>query len=263
MLLHNKITHIYGLFDPRTTELRYIGKTVKTLEQRLSNHVTSARNCKLQRVARWIRGVILSGHLPEICIIEDVAPGDDWQESERFWIAYYRSIGANLVNTTDGGEGCSGFHHNDNFKSMVAKRNSDTGFKKKVAVGRQNWIYNTEAGRIWREKTAELNSSPEFIKKARAGFLDAYKKDPSIAKSMSEAAKKRWADNGNKKQQSMVLKAAQSDRLEARARCKTLIYQTGSTFEIPVSACSGTLKFYLETEQKLISELSPSPALAA
>jgi len=45
------------------------------------------------------------GIRPEIFTIETV---DDWREGERFWIAYYRSIGCRLVNTTFGGDGLSG-----------------------------------------------------------------------------------------------------------------------------------------------------------
>jgi hypothetical protein len=37
-------------------------------------------------------------------VLEEVPVGE-WREAETFWIAYFRSIGANVINQTDGGQG--------------------------------------------------------------------------------------------------------------------------------------------------------------
>ena len=93
--------HIYGLIDPRTQELRYIGKTNKKPEKRLKEHL----ECRGQgHKINWIKDILASGSTPEIFVIEDV-PEHEWQDSERFWISYFRYIGSNLTNVGNGGYG--------------------------------------------------------------------------------------------------------------------------------------------------------------
>ncbi|MFZ3286542.1 MAG: NUMOD3 domain-containing DNA-binding protein [Telluria sp.] len=102
-------TIIYGLCDPSTGELRYVGKTSIGLQNRLKSHVTSARSAKGKTYsALWVKSLIDRGCRPEIFEIEFVPAGGDWQESERHWIAMFRYLGARLANITDGGEGLCG-----------------------------------------------------------------------------------------------------------------------------------------------------------
>jgi hypothetical protein len=95
---------IYGLHDPRDGALRYVGKTKGTLRLRLAQHMTP-RELRLQhRRAKWLRCLKTMGLKPEARVIE-VATADIWAERERYWIAFYRAQGADLVNGTDGGDG--------------------------------------------------------------------------------------------------------------------------------------------------------------
>jgi len=48
--------------------------------------------------------VLSAGHQPELVILESVGIAD-WQDAERHWIAYFKYIGANLTNSTLGGDG--------------------------------------------------------------------------------------------------------------------------------------------------------------
>lgn len=96
---------IYGLRDPRTQELRYVGKTDKLLSTRLSQHISEAK--KISKKAhrhKWILQVLKDGLKP---IIEPLEETDDqnWEEAERRWIARFREQGVRLTNMTDGGEG--------------------------------------------------------------------------------------------------------------------------------------------------------------
>ena len=92
---------IYGLIDPRTNYLRYIGKTVGTPEGRVSGHLKSPTYC-----GRWLRNLASCGLQPGIVILE-VADEISWSESETFWIAYFKFLGCNLTNRTIGGDGVS------------------------------------------------------------------------------------------------------------------------------------------------------------
>lgn len=100
------MSYIYGLLDPRTKELRYIGKTTTTLRDRLNKHMTEARSkSKNYHKLFWIRALIEEQLRPEIIEIEEVLDIGVLDDRERYWIAYYRSMGANLVNLTEGGDG--------------------------------------------------------------------------------------------------------------------------------------------------------------
>ena len=101
------MTRVYVLIDPRTNEIRYVGKTSKSLGYRLGNHMKSyERNHR----GNWISELRRLDLEPRIELVQEV-PDDFWQEAERYWISYYRAIGCDLTNATDGGEGSSGGTH--------------------------------------------------------------------------------------------------------------------------------------------------------
>lgn len=110
-------TIIYGLADPRDGQLRYVGKTVWTLERRLGRHLSASSRGK-NRKDRWIARLIAKDLRPEIFEIEVV--DGSWVEAERFWIAYFRSIGADLMNHTSGGEGEPGFRVAEDVKRRIS-----------------------------------------------------------------------------------------------------------------------------------------------
>lgn len=92
---------IYTLADPRTGEVRYVGKTIKLLEKRLNSHVNdNSANHKVH----WIKSLAKLGLKPVIDVLEEVKECD-WQEAEKFWISMMKFYGFKLCNSTDGGEG--------------------------------------------------------------------------------------------------------------------------------------------------------------
>lgn len=94
------MTYIYGLFDPRNEELRYIGAT-KHPSNRLASHICHTQNT---HKSHWISSLTRIGLKPEMVILENVDE-NTWKREERWWISYTKSIGAKLTNATDGGDG--------------------------------------------------------------------------------------------------------------------------------------------------------------
>lgn len=92
---------IYGLIDPRTEELRYVGKTVNPA-RRMSDYRNPLRGKSHNK--NWLLNLKEADLEPEMIIIEEV-DRSVWKESEIFWIAYFRSIGCNLNNHREGGNG--------------------------------------------------------------------------------------------------------------------------------------------------------------
>lgn len=95
---------VYVLRDPRDRRIRYVGWTSKPQARRLREHVYDARRGLQCHRAKWIRVLLALGLAPTIYVIERGA-GDAWQVRERHWIARCRSIGCDLTNATDGGDG--------------------------------------------------------------------------------------------------------------------------------------------------------------
>ena len=93
-------TFIYGLSDPISGMVRYIGKT-NNPRQRYNKHLLAYEN---NHKASWIKSLKMNGLLPGMEIIDEVSK-KDWQKKEIEYIKLFKACGAKLVNGTLGGEG--------------------------------------------------------------------------------------------------------------------------------------------------------------
>lgn len=101
--MKNKIL-IYYLSDPISGEIRYVGQTSKTLEERLKIHLRDANYKKNNRRVSWIKSIVKKGFIPRIEFIEEVNC-EEWQFWEMYWIEQFKAWGFNLTNGTKGGDG--------------------------------------------------------------------------------------------------------------------------------------------------------------
>lgn len=91
---------IYALVDPVSRVIRYIGKASDP-EQRYAAHLL----CKTRARSRnWIKGLLTTGLKPKMILLEEI-PDEEANDAERFWIAFVKSSGAELLNLTNGGDG--------------------------------------------------------------------------------------------------------------------------------------------------------------
>lgn len=102
-----KIARIYFLSDPINYQIRYVGKTIKSLETRLGEHI-SAANRPRTYVQKWIKLLLDKGQIPKITETQQIHENES-AFVEKKWIALLRSIGCPLTNLTDGGDGSSGY----------------------------------------------------------------------------------------------------------------------------------------------------------
>lgn len=100
---------IYGLVDPISKQLRYIGLSSRGLS-RPNQHLDSKRiyrpdrkTGKQSHCQKWLQVLDKQGLKPEIMILEECNSKEALNEAEIFYIAYYKSIGANLTNHQLGG----------------------------------------------------------------------------------------------------------------------------------------------------------------
>lgn len=90
------MVYIYGLKDPETDEIRYVGKT-NNLKNRYHGHICLCSTDTNRHKASWIKSLRKRNLKPEMIVLEEV---DDccWQEKEKFWIDKYKNIGRGLTN---------------------------------------------------------------------------------------------------------------------------------------------------------------------
>lgn len=116
-------TNIYTLHDP-CGELRYVGKTIHTVEKRLRLHLSNARRFdpKQSYVGNWLRSLMARGFVPEARLLQTVS-GDSWAEAEKYWIFHFRTEGCRLVNLAEGGQGTPGCRHSVEQSKAIGDKN--------------------------------------------------------------------------------------------------------------------------------------------
>lgn len=157
-------TYIYILVDPITNQIRYIGKSNNPF-QRFKNHKNRCRD-KNTHKRNWINKLRLKGVNPEIEVI-DTVDIKDWKYWEKFWIQYFKSIGCNLTNNCDGGEGLT-FANRTSFKkghkpwnTGTAKPKIKKGFNAKsletsFRKGHKSWNKGKQGYKLAGEKTSYI-----------------------------------------------------------------------------------------------------------
>lgn len=101
----SSISCIYGLTDPVTGEVRYVGKTVRPVGTRVNEHMRRSnqppnRRGKYTRLNVWIKSLEAP---PGLVVLEDEPP--NLNGAEIHWINELRAAGRQLLNMTAGGDG--------------------------------------------------------------------------------------------------------------------------------------------------------------
>lgn len=115
-----KDAFIYGLVDPLTMRVRYVGKT-SNIHKRYLAHVSANYNNTKKEC--WLKSLKAKGVSPGVIILDKVI-GESWQIYEIKWINHFKSISNSLTNGTNGGEG--GAMSPEVLKTISAKK---TGVK--------------------------------------------------------------------------------------------------------------------------------------
>jgi len=87
--------YIYGLENPKTGEIRYVGKTARPII-RLASHLQQPHT---EAMGEWIGSLQKQQLEPKIKILEEVSDGDDWRAQELHWIMRMQEQGADLINS--------------------------------------------------------------------------------------------------------------------------------------------------------------------
>lgn len=179
---------IYTLHDPDTLEVRYVGFTSKSLEDRIKKHIRCSSEEHTHK-SRWIKSIIRNGKIPAILLVENVFT-ENWKERERFWISHFRKAGCDLTNSCDGGEGVINPSDEARLKMRAAKvgKKFSEETRSKMSSARRG-VARTPETRAKIGKAAR-NRSPETMEKLRKASTGRIHSDETRQK-LSELHKKR------------------------------------------------------------------------
>lgn len=92
--------HIYELFDPRTNEIKYVGRTGGDLETRRKQHIAEIANTTASNIGKqtWIQQLLAEGVEPQIRLLETINNIDIAKDAEMYYIRIYVQQGKLLVN---------------------------------------------------------------------------------------------------------------------------------------------------------------------
>jgi hypothetical protein len=129
---------IYGLVDPRTNEIRYVGKTKRTLRVRLRAHINDEPKSNTYK-HNWINQ-LKQINLDPIIIELELCDENTWIEREKYWISYFK----NLTNLTTGGEGCDYFKEEilNKISAKVKKAWENEDYRNNISEQRKKFWSN-------------------------------------------------------------------------------------------------------------------------
>jgi len=114
-----RVWTIYGLTDPTSGSVRYVGVTCQGVKERFRKHCSpsEARREGHTHKGRWLASLRSQGLSPGILTLE--VCGENWADRERHWIASFE----NLTNITEGGDGTVGRRQTEEAKARIANAN--------------------------------------------------------------------------------------------------------------------------------------------
>lgn len=113
---------IYGIYDPnKPNVIRYIGKTKKTINERLCNHIYLSKKGLKRPLNLWIKKLLDNDIKPEIIEIEKTNI-NEWSDREIYYISFYRKKNE-LLNLSDGGGSNLNYSPSDETRKKISDGN--------------------------------------------------------------------------------------------------------------------------------------------
>ena len=195
------VTSIYGLIDPISGQVRYVGKSIHPI-QRLKEHLKAARLKHKNRCCNWIRSLLKKGREPVLIILQHYVPLKLWRDAERFWVQYYKDKGCKLTNLAPAGIG-------SDFEEISRKRMSeshkktwqDPAYRKrhKEGMARSNDEQIANIKKKWDDpeyckRHSEGCRAAQLKKWDNPGYRENQRK-AMIGKKVSEETRKKMSDS--------------------------------------------------------------------
>lgn len=158
------IYKIYGIVNPKTDQVRYIGVTKNSLNRRLYEHridfIRTKKTC-------WIQSMVKNNITPKIILLEDNLCKHEAFKKEIEYILLYKSFGANLVNLTLGGEcppNMKGIPRTDETKQKISKSNKIAQLGKRIGLSNGKSVQVAQIDKSTNIVLSTFNSMASAIK---------------------------------------------------------------------------------------------------
>lgn len=199
---------VYGLRDPITYEIRYVGKSCSG-HNRPRQHFTKKVEIEAKtHKAKWVRSLLSKGMTPEVVVLETgFSNNKELIASEIKWIALGRdALGARFTNATLGGDGAD----SESARKRQVMLWTDSAYRERLTASIREFstkpahraklsivfkrVYDDP---IYRQKALALrrkeSRDPIVLKRRKDGQKIAFS-DPEYKKKRSELAKALWKD---------------------------------------------------------------------
>lgn len=216
---------LYFLLEPDKDEVRYVGITKNTLEERFYKHLRDKhRNYR----CNWIKGLLNENTCPRIVSVAEGLTKEEAIKEEIFYIAYLKFCGARLTNGTCGGDGTWGHivtpevRNRLRVKSSGRKVSVETRLKMSVArKGKKHSAQSIARMRISKTGTKHSEGAKQKISRANTGrkVSEEQKKQTSLrfkGKPLSEELKKKLSAAGKRR----IVTDEQRNRLQSMAKAR-------------------------------------------
>jgi len=161
---------VYGLCDPDTLELRYVGKSIKGsvrcfehLKPHSLKEGTTPKN-------NWIKKLLTQNKKPVFVLIaqypKDVT-NDCLYESEQFFMSFYKELGCKLLNLTDGGPGMTGHKYSETSRKKMSESAKARGCDWLIKFNEANKLPVDKDGMRFCSKTKHWDKIEAFSVKER------------------------------------------------------------------------------------------------
>ncbi len=167
---------IYGLIDPRTRMIRYVGRSSSGLT-RPRQHGNPSHKNQRTHVANWIRGLEALELEFEITVLQAVDRQDQLNEAEIWWIAFGRASGWPLTNLTIGGDGLVGLVVTEQHREALS------------AAATARWQREDRAAHA--EQKRQWAADPEVRRKLAQQASDQYSQ-PGAREAQSVRIRRTW-----------------------------------------------------------------------
>lgn len=157
---------IYTLKVKGETEIRYVGLTKRTLTRRLSSHFADSKKRNTHK-DYWIRKNEFNIEI--VLVEENISSLEEANIREMYWIQYFKDLGCDLVNSTNGGDGTAGLRVSDEHKRKLSELNKGKKLseeqKKKIGDGRRGQKFTPDQKENHRLSKQNISDETKFKQK--------------------------------------------------------------------------------------------------
>lgn len=241
---------VYGLREIGQSVVRYVGFTRYKINKRVREHKNRLKDDKASGLPlcyrlQWIQSVLDKGNDIESVVIEQGCGEELGLAREIHWIAWYRKImGPLLTNTTDGGDGITGYEYTPEHRALKSKQfkgvpktpehvaNQAAAQRGKVISQAQRENSSRIAKEMWNdpEKAAKMKESRRLYLEINGSPNKGKKISEKHRLATQEGLTRYWADPENRKKHSEKQQATASRKRYLQAIPFLYEYAYGEPF---------------------------------